>query len=80
MYDCIILAILCAVPLMVFWHFNDESKDVERFLYEHDRQKYEILQISIFVLFIAFSLNMRFILSETAKHAFQWVRYRVFSK
>ena len=80
MYDCIILAMLCAVPLMVFWHLNDETKDVERFLYEHDRQKYEILQISVFVLFIAFSLNMRYIMSESATRGFNWVRYRVFSK
>jgi hypothetical protein len=71
---------LCAVPLMVFWHLNDETKDVERFLYEHDRQKYEILQISLFVLFIAFSLNMRYIISESATRGFNWVRYRLFSK
>jgi hypothetical protein len=67
MYDCLFLAILCAVPLMVFWHFNDDSRDVERFLYEHDRQKYELLQICIFVLFIAFSFNMRYVLMESAK-------------
>jgi hypothetical protein len=71
---------LCAVPLIVFWHLNDETKDVERFLYEHDRQKYEILQISVFVLFIAFSLNMRYIMSASATSVFNWVRYRVFSK
>jgi hypothetical protein len=80
MYDCVILAVLCAVPLMVFWHLNDETKDVERFFYEHDRQKYEILQISLFVLFIAFSLNMRYIISESATRGFNWVRHRVFSK
>ena len=70
MYDCAFLALLCVVPLMVFWHFNDASRDVERFLYEHDRQKYELLQISIFVLFIAFSFNIRYVLMEGAKNLY----------
>lgn len=67
MYSCVFLAILCGIPLFIFWYHNEDSRKVERFLFEKDPQKYEILQIALFVLLVTFSLNARYIGMELFK-------------
>jgi hypothetical protein len=58
---CLLLALLAAIPLLVFLYHNKDSKKVERFFYHHDHQNFILLQICIFVLSIAFLLNVRMV-------------------
>ena len=58
------LTLLCAIPLGLYMIYNEDSQKLERFYYENDRQKYEILKITLFVLTTAMILNSRFIASE----------------
>lgn len=55
------MSILAGIPILVFLLHNKDSKKVERFFYHHDHQMYMLLQISLFVLIMAFIINTRWI-------------------
>lgn len=58
------MSLLAAIPILVFYHHNKDSKKVERFFYHHDQQMFTLLQISLFVLVIAFAINIRWVISQ----------------
>lgn len=56
--------VLCAIPLLVLAHHNEDSKKVERFLYENDKERYHFLQVSVFILSVALLFNTRYLMAE----------------
>ena len=60
-FICLIASILAIIPILVLLYYNHDSKKIERFFYEHDRQKYLLLQMSVFILTVSFALNTRVI-------------------
>jgi|UniRef100_A0A6C0BH01 uncharacterized membrane protein len=65
-YVCLI--VLCGLPMIVLKLYNEDTQKLERFYFENDRQKYDILKISVFILYISLILNGRFIMTEIFKH------------
>ena len=59
---CCVLAIIAAVPIFVLKCCNkDDTNKIQRYYYNTDRQKYLLLEISIFILTISFMFNIRII-------------------
>lgn len=65
-YTC--LAVLCVVPIFVLKIYNEDTQKLERFYFENDRQKYDILKIAIFILSFSMFMNGRFIMTQIFKH------------
>lgn len=63
---CGLMAVLASIPILVFLHHNQDSKKIERFYYNHDHQKYILLQICVFVLSVAFIINIRAVVMHYA--------------
>lgn len=61
---CTIMAALAAIPLLVFYYLNKDTKKVERFLYNDDHQKYMLMHISVFVLMTACIFNARIVVNK----------------
>lgn len=57
---CGLLSAIAAVPLLVFWLHNKDTRRIERFFFHNERRTYIALQVAIFVLFTAFILHIRY--------------------
>lgn len=64
---CLSSAVFAGLAILVFYYYNDDSRKIERFYYNEDRQKYVLLQIVVFVLTMTAILNARFLASELFK-------------
>lgn len=57
-------AALCAIPLLILAYHNEDSKKVERYLYENDQERYHFLQVCVFILTVALLFNTRYLMAE----------------
>lgn len=58
-----VILILSAGTLIFYQKFN-KNKDVERYLHDHIRVKYYVFITAYYIVFVAFVLNLRFLLYE----------------
>lgn len=60
---CCITALLAAIPIFTLRCHNNDTYKIQRFYYYHDHQKYILLELSLFILTIAFMFNIRYVAS-----------------